>query len=472
VNELLTARAAADPRIRFVRSAVPLGISGASNKAAEQAQGEYLGFLDHDDKLPLFALERVAAVVVDCDCDLLYTDEDRIAVDGRRVQPIFRPDWSPDLLDSCMYMGHFLVVSRAAWRRVAGLRPECDGAQDYDLALRVSEGGSKVVHIPEVLYHWRLHPGSTSANAGSKPATHAAGRLALQSAMERRARAVRIEDGNIPNRYHVKPAVSGSPLASIVICSRNAAVLSRCLRAIENNTSWPHREIVVVQHRTRDNSAMNALLDGVECTRVPFAGAFNFARMNNAGAAAAHGEVLVFMNDDVTPLTPEWLELLVGHAMRPGIGAAGAKLLYPSGAIQHAGMAIGIMDGAGHPLRGTAGSPYWPWVECTRNVSAVTGACLAIRKRLFEESGGFDSQFPVNYNDVDLCLRLRASGFEIICDPAVTLRHDECRTRMPGTTSDEREIFLERWSGLLERGDCFYHPALTRDREDAGLTVE
>jgi len=501
VAEYLAARAAADSRVRFVRSQEPLGIAGALNTAAALAQGDYLGFLDHDDVLSPQALEAVAEKVTERDraatgcplgrervrrapLDLIYTDEDRLDETGARVQPIFRPDWSPDLLTSCMYMGHFLVVSKRAWERAGGFRAACDGAQDFDLALRVSEfggpEGAPVAHIPRVLYHWRMHGGSTSTAARAKPETHAAGRRALEDAMKRRGREARIEDGAIPNRYRVRPVVRGPeggrplgpPLASIVICSRNAALLAKCLKGIERNTAYANRELVVVRHQARDDSRMDALLAKVAGTKVSYAGKFNFARMNNLGAAAARGEVLVFLNDDVTPLTPEWLDWLTGHALRPEIGAAGAKLLYPSGAVQHAGIAVGIMDGAGHPFRGTFGSPYWHWLDCARNVSAVTAAAMAIRKGVFEQAGGFDPAFPVNYNDVDLCLRLGQAGYEIICEPAAVLRHHECRTRMPGTSAAERELFFERWYDLLEGGDPFYHPALVKDREDAGLRVE
>jgi O-antigen biosynthesis protein len=472
VPEYLGRLASADSRVRFVRSEAPLGISGALNKAAGLASGDFLGFLDHDDKLAAATLEALAGAVQQTPPDLLYTDEDRLNAEGVRVQPIFRPDWSPDLLTSCMYMGHFLAVSRSAWERSGGFRQEYDGAQDFDLALRIAEFTTAVRHIPRVLYHWRMHPGSTASSAESKPGTHDAGRRALQDAMKRRGRDARVEDGPIPNRYRVRPAVTGDPLASIVICSRNAARLALCLKGIEASTAYSRREIVVVQHKTGGDAQMEALLSGSRCVRVPFSGSFHYSRMNNAGAAAAHGEALIFLNDDVLPLAPDWLELLMGHLQRPETGAVGAKLLYPSGAVQHVGIALGLMGGVGHPFRGTFGSPYWHWLDCARNVSAVTGACLGIRKKLFQEFGGFDESFPVNFNDVDLCLRLRAAGYSIICEPSAILRHDECGTRMPGVASKEKSVFLSRYAELVDRGDPFYHPALNRNREDASLGTD
>jgi GT2 family glycosyltransferase len=194
--------------------------------------------------------------------------------------------------------------------------------------------------------------------------------------------------------------------------------------------------------------------------------------MNNCGAEAARGEVLVFLNDDVEPLAPQWLEALVVHTQRADVGVVGALLLYPSGAIQHAGIALGIMDGAGHPQRGSLDGGYWDWSGMCRNVSAVTGACLAIRKRLFEELGAFDPAFPVNYNDVDLCLRARAAGYAVLYEPAAALRHREAQTRLAVTRYEERELLYERWGEELERGDRFYNPNLTAVREDASLCLE
>jgi GT2 family glycosyltransferase len=217
---------------------------------------------------------------------------------------------------------------------------------------------------------------------------------------------------------------------------------------------------------------MDRLLRGLGCLRIPYAGPFHFSVMNNLAAKRAGGEALVFLNDDVEPLAPEWLGELLAHANRPEVGPVGAKLLYPSGAIQHAGMAVGIMQGAGHLHRDTFGAEHWNWLPFTRNVSAVTGACLAVRKTVFEELGGFDESFAINYNDVDFCLRARQAGYEVIIEPAAVLRHYECQTRKPGVSSEERDLFHQRWEDWLERGDPFYSPWLNRSGEDAGLALE
>ncbi|HEX8986284.1 MAG TPA: glycosyltransferase, partial [Bryobacteraceae bacterium] len=434
VVEYLETKSVADRRIRFVRSEEPLGISGALNRAGALATGEYVGFLDHDDVLEPFALKRVAEAIAEHTPALVYSDEDVLDGKGARTTPVFKPDWDPELLLSGMYLGHFLVVSRARLEQSGWFRSEFDGSQDYDLALRVTDQESAVCHIPSVLYHWRQHELSTCNNPDAKPYTHAAGRRALQDAILRRGLRAKVEDGPGLWRYRLRREIQGEPLASIIICSRNAKLLERCLRAIASNTEYARREIVVVQHKTGDTAAMDRLLDRVGCTRVTYEGPFNFSVMNNRGAVAAAGEILVFLNDDVEPIAPEWLGALIAQAQRPGVGIVGARLLYPSGAIQHAGVAIGIVDGAGHPHRFCSEPGYWPWSSTTRNVSAVTGACLAIRKEAFLGIHGFEAEFPMNYNDVDLCLRIRKAGYAVLLEAGAVLRHYEAQTRKAVTT--------------------------------------
>ena len=461
VAEYLAQRAAADPRIHLTRGAGNRGISAASNQAAAMAAGDYAGFLDQDDVLAPHALHYVAEALQEGAPDLLYSDEDRLDSGERRIEPIFKPGWSPDLLLNGMYLGHFVVVRRAAAEAAGWLRSECDGAQDYDLALRVTDGGGPVRHIPRVLYHWRKHAGSTSARASAKPYTHAAGLKALRDTVARRQYDASCENGSLPNTYRVRWRVAGHPLASIVICSRTPRLLRRCLKSIRAGTAYDKYEFVIVEH---------GIASGIDAIRVPYAGVFDFARMNNAGAAAANGEILIFLNDDVEPISPDWLDWLVMHAQRANVGVAGARLLYPSGAIQHAGLAIGVMkNGVGHICRDTFGIRHWHWLPFSRNVSAVTAACLAIRKEVFQELAGFDPAFPVNYNDVDLCLRARQHGYQVMYEPAAVLRHYECHTRRPGVRYCERVRWRERWGHWLDQGDPFYNPNLAHDREDASL---
>jgi len=469
--EYFTALAANEPRVRFVRSSGRLGIAGALNRAGELATGEYAGFLDQDDLLAPHALDCVAQAVQDAQADLIYSDEDYLDEQGRRVRPIFKPAFSPDLLRCGMYLGHFLVARTAMLRELNWFRTGYDGSQDYDLALRLAGKSKAVRHIPRVLYHWRQHTDSTALHAAAKPYTQIAGLKALSEAVARRDPQALVTAGAFPNTYRVRWSVPANLRASLIICSRNAKLLKRCLDAVARHTVRS-RETVVVQHCTGNIAAMDRLLDATGCVRVPYMGPFNFAAMNNLGARHARGDVLVFMNDDVEPLDPDWLTALLAHANRREVGAVGAKLVYPSGAIQHAGMVIGIMEGAGHLHRNTFGSPYWNWLPFTRNVSAVTGACLAIRKSVFEELGGFDESFPVNYNDVDLCLRARQAGYEVIVEPAAQLRHYECQSRQAGVRLEERYLFEQRWAASLEQGDPFYSPHLRRTLEDAALELQ
>jgi hypothetical protein len=377
----------------------------------ELASGEYIGFVDQDDLLAPHALTCVAEAIDGSQPEMLYSDEDYLNSQGDRVHPIFKPAFSPDLLRCGMYLGHLLVVRTVRLRELGGFRPEFDGSQDYDLALRLA--GDRTLapgvirHIPRVLYHWRRHPDSTAQYAAAKPYTQTAGLRAVSEVVARRDSRALVTPGAFPNTYRVRWPVPPNLKASLIICSRNAKWLSRCLESIARHTSHDNREVVIVQHRTSYVPAMDRLLQNCDCVLVPYTGPFHFAAMNNLGARHATGDVLIFMNDDVQPLDVGWLSAMLAHANRREVGAVGAKLLYPSGAVQHAGIVIGIMEGAGHLHRHTFGSPYWNWLPFTRNVCAVTGACLAIRREVFAELGGFDESFPVNYNDVDLCLRAR-----------------------------------------------------------------
>lgn len=459
-----------EARIRFVHSPEHLGIAGTLNRARSLATGDYYAFLDQDDLLSPFALHYIAESLQEGPADLLYTDEDYMDEEQRRVHPIFKPDWSPDLLLSCMYLSHLLVVSKQSMEATGGLRSEFDGAQDYDLALRVTDRVAGVVrHIPQVLYHWRRHAGSTSTRTEAKPYTHAAGRRALEDTLQRRQWSATVEDGLGPNLYNLGWRLQGQPLVSLIICSRSPRLLRQCLSAIAKCTDYAQRQIVVVQHMAGQEDAMEKLLSGSTVKRVCYEGAFNFSRMNNLGAEAASGEILVFLNDDVEPLNPSWLYRLAAQAQRPDVGVAGARLFYPAGTLQHAGIAIGIGDGCGHPGRNSNATSYWNWTNMTRDVSAVTGACLAICKELFQQLGGFDQSFPVNYNDTDLCLRVRKAGYRIVLDAGAVLRHYECQTRKGGVSSGERGQWYDRWSTELDQGDSFYSPHLTQVREDASL---
>lgn len=460
VCEYFSALARSDTRVRFTRSDRRTGIAAALNAAGALATGDYIALFDQNAVLHPYALHYVARAVQDRSVALIYTDQSDIDERGFPVSARFKPDWSPDLLLSCMYLGRLFVASRESIEKAGWFRSCCDGAQDYDLALRITSEPACIRHIPLPLYHRRREAPSSSTF------THAAGRAALEDAVRQRSISASVEDGPLPNTYFLRRKITGDPLVSIIVCSRNPKLLARCLRSLEKHTSYRHREVIAIRHEITPAPAFDRVLNRFRTAGIRYTGPFHFSRMNNLGAEAARGDHLLFLNDDVQALRPDWLEYLVAHIQRPEIGAAGAKLVYRSGAIQHAGVATGITDGAGHPGRGSFRSDEYPWLDLTRNVSAVTGACLGIRKSVFNELSGFDETFPVNYNDVDLCLRARQSGYLIVFEPRAVLRHDECRSRTRGTRYQERERFQERWGHILTAPDPYYSPAFDRATEE------
>jgi GT2 family glycosyltransferase len=446
----------ADPRVRVAFAAERRGIASALNGASTLADGDYVTFLDQDDVLAPSALHYVIEAMQEETADVYYSDEDWMDASAQRIRPNFKPGWSPELLSGCMYFGHLFVARKELLDELGSFRDGFDGAQDYDLALRLVGAGATVRHIPRVLYHWRMHEGSTASTAGAKPHAHAAGKRALEYALHVGGIEAPIADGPAPHTYAVqwRPAV---PAASVVICSRTPKLLERCLDSLKRTTAGVAVQVIVVEHQS---SETRRVAESFECDIVSYGRVFNYADMNNAGAAEARHQALVFLNDDVTAQTSGWLQALIALVERPEIAIAGAKLVYPSGAIQHAGIALGIGEGTGHIARGLFASDVWRWLELRRYVSAVSGACLAIRRDVFLQLNGFDTAFPVNYNDADLCLRARAAGYEVVFEPGATLRHDECATRSGGTKVEEREEFWQRWGDLLERPDPYFTPFL------------
>lgn len=451
-------------RVRVDRHDPTQGISHELNAACSEAGGEYIGFLNPGDVLSPYALHYVVEAMQSSHATLLYTDEDLRSADGSRMNPVFKPAWSPDLLTATMYLGNFLVVSKEAFRAVGGFRNDYDGAREFDLALRITERDDSVVHVPRILYHRR-------ESDGDRPMAQSAGRAALADAARRRHWEAQVVDGAFPLTFQIRHAANRR--VSIVICSRSPGLLKAALESVRSNTSYaPGYEIVAAEHcpvGENPEIARLAVLHGCQLVSVP--GPFNFSEINNQAARRATGEVLVFLNDDVEPLTADWLTRLCSHLEREEIGVVGAKLLYPSGMIQHAGVVVGMVDGAGHVNRNKSVGEYWRWTHETRNVSAVTGACLAVRAEVFRRLGGFDAAFPNNYNDVDLCLRVRDAGYRVLYEPSAVLRHYEGQTRELVVSYDERERFYLRWHRFIDSGDPYYTPNLTLDGEDGSLNL-
>jgi GT2 family glycosyltransferase len=465
--------AQADPRIIRVCGR-NLGIAGALNLALSRAEGEYVAVLDQDDMLEPAALAQVAMALRQEPADLLYTDEDYVNSAGTPEQPNFKPAFSPEMLLSCMYLGHLLVISRARLEQMGGFRPRFDGAQDHDAALRLLAEGGKFRHLPSVLYHWRRHKGSTAQSPAAKPYAHEAGHRAIREYLDQLGHPAEVEDGIGPNTHQVRWRPPPEIRRSIIVPSRTPALLKRCLERLRATTADSNPEIVVVHHlnSSKQDRGIKALAELHNCRRIVYAGDFNYSRMCNLGARAATGDCLVFINDDAWPVEASWLDRIAGHLGRPHVGVVGALLRYPDGAIQHAGIALGMLNATGHIGRFLFDSHLFPWINYSRDVSAVSGACLGIRRDVFERCGGFDTDFPQNFNDVDLCLRVRETGLAVIVDRTLELIHIERATRPNRQTSHERLLFLNRWRSRVLDPDPYLSPHLSLDSEQPVLSLE
>jgi O-antigen biosynthesis protein len=403
-----------DQRIQFASLETRRGISGALNRALEMASGDYIGVLDHDDFLSDDALFRVAEALQQERYDVLYSDEDYVDEDGVPMRPNFKPDWSPELLSNCMYMGHLVVASKEAMLPAGGFRGEFDGAQDYDLALRLTDNRVRVAHLAHILYHWRQHSESIAHHPNAKPWANDSGHRAAEDALRRRGWNARVVDDENPTRYHIVWDWKGSNLVSII--------------GGMQKSDYANVEFV-------------------------------------ADASKAKGSYLVFIHPGVTPLKPDWLTHLLAIAQRPEIGAVGAKLISANGSLQHSGLALGMMGAVGRPGRGLYESDYWRWLHYTRNVSAVSSACMVVRREVFEAVNGFDASLTGDYADADFCLRVRELGYQIILEERATLVSAASRTT---ASREQRQRFEERWGKLK---DAYFSKHLRTDNEDTSLKI-
>lgn len=480
VRKVLDDYRSRDPRIKVVCRAENGHISAASNSALTLASGEFIALLDHDDALTPDALFWVAKELNDHpDAALIYSDEDKLDRAGVPTTPYFKCDWNYDLFLSHNLITHLGVYRADVVKKLGGFRPGFDGAQDYDLALRFIEqiDASQIRHIPRVLYHWRMLPGSTAIGAEQKNYAAERARLAIEEHLRRCQIAASVETIADMATHRVRyqlPAIL--PLVSIIIPTRNARKLVRqCIDSIRQKTTYSNFEILLVDNGSDDKESVDffgTLSDQGLVRLIKDPGPFNFSRINNDATKVARGEYLVFLNNDIEVISPDWLAELVSHAQRPEVGAAGAKLWYPNDTIQHAGLIL-VAGLAGHAhlgrMRGDHG--YFGRANLIQAYSAVTGACLCMRRQLFDEAGGFDETLAVAFNDVDLCLRLHAMGYRNLYTPYAELYHHESATRGYEDTPEkmarfkkEAQILQERWMALL-MNDPFYNPNLTLSGE-------
>lgn len=463
VRHLLQKFAAAEPRIRVVERATNGGIVAASNDALALAQGEFIALLDHDDLLGRDALATVAHRIGEqADVDYLYTDEDKVDAHGVVYDAFRKPDWSPERLRGQMYTAHLSVMRTELVREVGGFVEGSDGSQDHDLALRVTERAREIVHIPEVLYHWRAVRGSTAESAEHKPYAWEAGRAAVQRHLDRTGIQAVAKLGPVPGTYLIDRVLDPSVRVSIVIPTRGGRGFvwgeSRCLvveavRSIIDQSSHQNLEIVVVYDAPTPPEVLGQLREiaGDHLVLVPFGEPFNFSAKCNVGFLASTGDAVVFMNDDMQVATPDFVEQLVAPLLEDGVGATGARLLFSDGSLQHGGhvYASGDLTHAGFRKPGDDQGPFAAYL-ISRECSGLTAACVAVKRATFEDVGGFCEELPGNFNDVDFSRKIGHAGLRLLWLSRVTLYHFESLTREPGVHTWEYDYIMRRW-GTPER---------------------
>jgi GT2 family glycosyltransferase len=481
LRPLLEEYAARDERIQVHFLEDNRGIAGNSAAALALATGPYVALLDHDDVLPPFALHEVVRTLNEHpEVDFLYSDEDQLDCNGQRFNPHFKPAWSPDTLCSHNYICHFVVLSRQLLDRAGGFRAGFEGAQDYDLVLRASEQARQIVHIPRILYHWRIHPQSFS-NSQTRDKALDAGRRAIESHLEGVGTLATVTRGAVDGTYQVLRALPEQPLVSIIIPSHDQhEVLARCIESI-SRSSYRRYEILIAENHSKESETFayyKQLAGRPEVRLITWDRPFNYAAVNNWAASQAHGEVLLLLNNDTEARHADWLERMLEHALRPEVGAVGAKLFYPDGGVQHGGVIVGLGGVAGHAHKTWTGDAagYFHRLVITQNLSAVTAACLMLRREVFEEVQGFDERYILAFNDVDFCLRIRQKGYRIVWTPYAELTHHETKTRGPEDTPEKQarfasevHTFQSTWRDVLRAGDPYYNPNLSLDYENFSL---
>ncbi len=489
VKKILTEYQQLDERIRVVFREQNGHISEATNSALTIATGEFVALLDNDDELAINAFYEVVKVLNENpELDLIYSDEDKIDMDGNRSDPAFKPDWSPDLLLGTNYISHLGVYRRSILEEIGGFRKGYEGSQDYDLVLRFTEKTTKerIKHIPKVLYYWRMLPTSTAVDQGSKGYAFEAGLRAVQDALVRRGINGHATHGAANGLYDVYYDIESEKLVSIIIPTKNGYKdVQRCVSSIIEKTTYQNYEIIMADNGSTDPkmhelyAEFEQQLPGrffVESIDIPF----NFSTINNRAAKKAHGEYLLFLNNDTEVITENWLTLMVSFAQQERIGCVGAKLLYPNNTVQHAGVILGLGGVAGH---GHYGYPhgdlgYFGRLAINVNYSAVTAACLLMKKADFDAVGGFEEAFTVAFNDVDLCLKVQALGRDNVWLHEAELYHFESQTRgyddkgkKKKRFEQEKVMMEEKWGPLIEN-DPFYNPNLTRDIPNFSLRID
>ncbi|WP_290881803.1 glycosyltransferase [Fischerella sp.] len=473
IRSILTSYSKLDPRIKVVFRTENGHISAASNSALELATGDYIALLDHDDELTIDALfENAKLINQHPEADFIYSDEDKIDIKGKRSDPFFKPDWSPEYFYSCMYTCHLGVYRTSIIREIGGFRSEYNGSQDYDLVLRVVEKTKNIYHIPKILYHWRTIPSSAASGSEAKPWAYLAGQKALQAMVERSCYPGIVEQTNNSGLYRIRRDVIGQPLVSIIISrsvkSSNAGQVSlgnleNCIRSIYQLSTYRNFEIILVDAYDIAEAISNKIT-AFDVQLVRCAEPCNVSMQINQGAVQAKGQFLLLLNDNTEVVAPDWIESMLELAQQSEIGAVGAKLLSPNDRIQHVG--IVLLDGTPYHTFYGFDSTH-PGYHCSnivnRNYLAVTAACLMIRQEVFHELGGLDEDFSLNYHDVDLCLKAHQAGYRNVVTPYAQLLYYESASREKGSRPQEWHQLNHKWKDYFKQlgTDPYYNPNLS-----------
>ena len=488
VHEVLKAYVQKDEKIRVVFRKINGHVSLASNTALSLAKGKYVAFMDHDDKLaPNALMEVVKCLNQNPEAKLIYSDEDKIDEKDRRYDPHFKSGWNPDMFYSQNYISHLSVIERKLVEEVGMLREGYEGAQDYELLLRVPEKLSEkeIVHIEKILYHWRAFDGSTAFDPEAKSYTSEAGLKALKDYFSSKETATKVEMGMVSNTYKVSYSLTDDPLVTIIIPTKDGYdILSLCIQSILEKTSYKNYEIIIVDNQTTCHQTL-AYLEELSNTYkyiriLKYDEVFNYSAINNFAVYHASGEVIALVNNDVEVISEHWLKEMVQHAIRHDIGAVGAKLYYDNDTIQHAGVVLGIGGVAGHSHKyfKKEDDGYFSRLKIIQNYSAVTGACLVVRKELYTEVGGLDeTNLEVAFNDVDFCLKLLGKGYRNVWTPYVELYHHESISR--GAEDNPHKVIRfnkevsymkKKWKNRLKI-DKMYNRHLTNIHENFKVNI-
>ena len=475
-----------DSRIKYKFIGENKGISGNTNEALTLATGDFIGLLDHDDILPVFSLYEVVKCINNHpEVDFIYTDEDKFEeVGGKRYDPYFKSDFGPDTLRANNYICHFSVFRKDLMEKLGGFRSDFDGAQDYDILLRMSEIAEHIYHIPKILYHWRVHELSTAkAGAHAKPYAYEAGKKAVQAHIDRLGLKGTVEAGNTLGTYKVNYEVIGNPKVSIIIPNKDyASTLKVCLKSIIKLTTYKNYEIIVVENNSTEDETFEYYkkIDGKDNIKVVYypEKVFNYSAIINFGVRNCTGDYVIQLNNDTELLTPNWLQEMLGFAQREDVGAVGVKMYYPDRTIQHAGIIVGIGGVAGHMFKNIPKNlhGYFSKDAMIQNLSAVTAACIMTPRKIYDDVGYMDEEFKVAFNDVDFCLKIRETGKLIIYTPYVEFLHYESKSRGYEDTVEKQQRFkgeidrfYSKWQGFLDKGDPYYNINLRLDNDQCAI---